>query len=286
MSAIARNVLAGVLMLGLVSSAAVAAPELKPAARHRSSWDIGEFTSIKLVKREPGAVANEHPMTIGAGDLRLRLSSVMLASGYPLFAKDELTLLLAPLGEALSQAGPGEDILLLSSYKREGSTFLANPKGITARLFQQDGKLNLIVHDARLDFYVGWMIEQDKPLAFHFGSRNQSGDAQLRSPGATLVRPDWIALPPAPVAAVPLPAASVTEAPAPTPAPTPAVAVVAVPTPVPAPSASAPTAETEEEAAADEKQLKRLRTLKRMHDEKLITEEEYQQKRADVLKGI
>jgi len=286
MSAIARNVLAGVLMLGLVSSAAVAAPELKPAARHRSSWDIGEFTSIKLVKREPGAVANEHPMTIGAGDLRLRLSSVMLASGYPLFAKDELTLLLAPLGEALSQAGPGEDILLLSSYKREGSTFLANPKGITARLFQQDGKLNLIVHDARLDFYVGWMIEQDKPLAFHFGSRNQSGDAQLRSPGATLVRPDWIALPPAPVAAVPLPAAAVTEAPAPTPAPAPAVAVVAVPTPVPAPSASAPTAETEEEAAADEKQLKRLRTLKRMHDEKLITEEEYQQKRADVLKGI
>jgi hypothetical protein len=286
MSPIARNVFAGVLMLGLVASAAVAAPEVKPAARHRSSWDIGEFTSIKLVQREPGAVANEHPMTIEAEDLRLRLSSVLLATGYPLFAKDELTRLLAPLAEALGQAGPGEDILLLSSYKREGSTFLANPKGITARLFQRDGKLNLIVHDARLDFYVGWMIEQDKPLTFQFGSRNQSGDAQLRSPGATSVRPDWIALPPAPVAAVSLPAAPVTVAPAPIPVPAPAVAVVAAPTSVPAPSATVPAAETEEEAAADEKQLKRLRTLKRMHDEKLITEEEYQQKRADVLKGI
>jgi hypothetical protein len=56
---------------------------------------------------------------------------------------------------------------------------------------------------------------------------------------------------------------------------------------MPRPPDAAPGASTKpRDAAFFAEQEERLRTLKRMREENLITEEEYQQKRRDVLKGI
>ena len=68
-----------------------------------------------------------------------------------------------------------------------------------------------------------------------------------------------------------------------------AVAPVAPPTAAPAPPAvpaAAPAAQRPRDAAFFEEQELRLRTLKRLRDSGLITEQEYQQKRKEVLEQI
>jgi len=87
------------------------------------------------------------------------------------------------------------------------------------------------------------------------------------------------AAPPAPVAAPVAPRAAAATA---TP---PATVPAAVPAP-PAGPAAAPAAQRPRDAAFFEEQELRLRTLKRLRDSGLITEQEYQQKRKEVLEQI
>ena len=56
------------------------------------------------------------------------------------------------LVEALANARPDQDLALVSSARHEDNTFYGIT-AVTARLFVVDGHLNLIVHDARADFY-------------------------------------------------------------------------------------------------------------------------------------
>ena len=88
--------------------------------------------------------------------------------------------LIEPLAEALSVAGPGDDLLLLSTHRR-GEGILRTPTGLTARLFVQGDALNLIVNDARRDFvnaYIGSRI----PPTFAFGSRTTASAVALQDP--------------------------------------------------------------------------------------------------------
>jgi hypothetical protein len=181
--------------------------------------------------------------------------------------------------QALALAVPGDDVLLLSSYRREGG-ILGAPKAVTARIFVQGGSLQMIVHDARHDFYDLYRGTYVQPK-FTYGSRAAAGTAVLQSPGATNRRPDWISIPlqgpatpaaaPAPIQPMPLQAAPLQAAPAP--AAPPLVAPVAAP---PAPRKAL------DPASADDIE-RRLETLKRLRDKNLITEDEYQQKRKEIL---
>ena len=258
MSAFARNAIAGLLLAGLAATApaAAAGPEPKHAAAHRALWEIRPFMTVKLVPREAGALANEHPGTLEPEALRQQLSGLMIASGHPLFDKDELALLAGPLSQALAVAGPGDDLLLVSTYRRDGSGFLVSPKAVTARLFLAGGCLNLIVHDERFEFYGQWSEHRDKDPRFEFGSRTQAGSAQLRSRVGTAIRPDWVALPMMAAVVAPVPAA-------------------ALPARVPV-----------RDEAFYEVQQQRLRGLQRMLDNHLISEEEYQHKRKEILAGL
>lgn len=241
----------------------------------RRTWRIGEFTAIQRSDREPGAQPNQQPATVAPETLRQLLAPVRLVAGkstVPLFHPDELSELIEPLSEALSVAAPGDDLLLLSTHRR-GEGILRAPTGLTARLFVQGDALNLIVNDARRDFvnaYIGSRI----PPSFTFGSRTAPGPVALQDPGATLRRADWLAIPlqrAAAPAAAPAPAVVLPQA-APAPAPQ------AAPAPPPAPRAAAP-------ASADEIE-QRLVTLKRLRERGLITEEEYQQKRREILQAL
>jgi len=220
------------------------------AGATREQWKLGEFTWLKRLPAEAGAPANAHPVRIEAEALREKLGSITFTTEKgreALFAQDELAPILGALREALSLAGPGEDLLLLSTHRRGGS-FLNAPNGVTARIFVQDGQLNLIVHDARLEFVDRYRGMQVLPQ-FHYGSRVAAGPVELQSPAAASRRKDWLAFP--------LVAASAPERPA-----------------------------AAREGADFERQEKRLRALKRMREENLITEEEYQQKRREVLKEL
>lgn len=251
----------------------------KPAtSSERRIWRIAEFTAIQRAEREAGAAPNQQPATIAPETLRQLLAPVRLVVGknnVALFHPEELNDLIEPLAEALSVAGPGDDLLLLSTHRR-GEGILRTPTGLTARLFVQGDALNLIVNDARRDFvnaYIGSRI----PPTFAFGSRTTASAVALQDPGATLKRADWLAIPLQRAAAAPV------VAPAPVVVLPPAVpAAQPVATPAPAPAAAArPVAP----ASADEIE-QRLLTLKRLRERNLISEEEYQQKRREILQAL
>ncbi len=234
-------------------------------------WQPRNFTWVKRVPAEAGAPANDQPVHLAKETLAAALTSVRFqADGQdtPLFAKDEVPLLARTLGEAFALAQPKEDLILLSTARRGGG-LMAPERGVTARLFVKDGALNLIVHDVRQDFMDRYLVEGAQPT-FIYGSRTGASGVSLEAPGATRLRGDWLALP---LAVPPAAPAAPTAAPAPQP--------LAAPAPVaPAPPAGP------RDAAFYAAQTERLRALKKLRDENLLTEAEYQAKREAILKTL
>jgi len=253
----------------------------KAAKDKRKTWDLSEFTWIRLVPKEAGAPANHHPAALDFALLSARLGSIKVdlpGGTEPLFGPDELNDLRKPLCQAFAAAGPDEDLILMSTNRRGGGV-LQEPLAITARLFWQDDRLNLILHDARLAFFINYRISGHKP-DFLFGSRATAGDVQLQCPRAASPRPDWLVMDMTPDAPVPAPA-PVAAAPMPEPAAVPAPALLLVPAAAaPAPAASAAVAR---DAAWYKEREQRLRGLKALRDEGLITEEEYQKKHRAII---
>ncbi len=255
-------------LLGTLLLAQVPALASEP---DQTQWRINNFTWLKLVPAESGAPANAHPATFSDEALVAALGPVQTTvegRSVPLFAKDELKGLAKPLREALALAKAGDDLILLSTFKRGGG-FMEMAVGLTARLFVADGALNLIVHDARLTFMDRYSADRTLPT-FAYGSRASASGAALEAPHATRRRADWLSFPLAPA---PAPVAA--------PAPTPAVTPVAVsPKPAAAPAAAA------RDEAFYEAQAQRLRALKKLRDENLLSEAEYQEKRDAILKML
>ena len=264
------------------------APATSARAKQRV-WPIREFTRIELVAREAGAEPNQHPATVSDEVLRQQLAQVQYLGrngAQALFVADELGDLIGPLAQALERAGPGDDVLLLSASRREGG-ILAAPTAVTARLFVQGEQLQLVVHDVRYEFYDTYRGTNVAPR-FTFGSRSAAGAVAIRSAAASNVRADWLAIPvrgaaaaaaaaataPPPVLSVVAPAGAVQPLTAVTPA---AVAPVVV-APAVAPAPRAPL-----DAAGAQDLERRLETLKRLREKNLITEDEYQQKRKEIL---
>jgi hypothetical protein len=240
------------------------APAATASAKQRV-WQIREFTRIELAPREAGAEPNQHPATVSAEALRQQLALIQFVGrngAQALFSADEVGDLAGPLAQALGRAGPGDDVLLLSSARRAGDIFVS-PMAVTARLFVQAGQLQFIVHDARFEFYDVYRGTQAPPR-FRFGSRSAAGAVSVQSAGATNPRADWLA--------IPLQAAA---APASVPA-------VAAPAAVVAPPPATPARKALDAPAVDDIE-RRLETLKRLREKNLITEEEYQQKRKEIL---
>lgn len=241
-------------------------------------WTPHEFTRLERVPAEPGAAPNQQPVQVPAETLRQLLLQVETTVGgarVPLFAPDEVGELVGPLVQALGVAGPGDDLLLLSSDRRE-SGILGSPKAVTARLFVQDGSLQMIVHDARFDFYDQYRGTYVKPT-FVYGSRNGPSGATIQSASATSRRADWLALPLTGAAAAAAPVApAAATAPAAMPAARPPVA----------PAEAAPAPRKPLDAAGADEIERRLETLKRLRDKNLITEDEYRQKRREILQAL
>jgi hypothetical protein len=258
------------LLDGLFGSSTGSGARAEPGRR---TWTIHEFTTIRLVPRESGSAPNQHPAVIDAEVLRQQLARVRFDVRADvteaLFDTTELAELVEPLAQALASAAPEDDLLLLSSSRRGGGIFV-QPMGVTARLFVQGGSLQVIVNDARYEFknnYSGSRV----PPTFTYGSRNRTAGVALRSASAKAQRADWLALPLVATAA-PAPAATVL----------PAAAAPAVPAPA---AAAAPPLRPRDPGFADEVE-QRLTTLKRLRERGLITEEEYQQKRKEILQQL
>lgn len=234
--------------------------------RQRTTWDIRDFSSIQLVNREAGAPANRHPAMLDARTLRQLLESVRLPGtkeAQPLMTPLEAEQLSEPLSEALASATPGQDVLVVSSERRIKNS-IEPPMAITARIFVDASGLQLVLRDARFNFYDKWRGTGVTP-DFQYGSRNSTGSAQLQSALGTNHRSDWLTFPLT---------AGMTAAIAPS-----AVkAIVRAPEARPAP--------VQRDAAFYDAQELRLQSLKRLREKDLITDQEYQQKRQDILKDM
>lgn len=264
--------LCAVLAVGFALPLVAGAAEPAGKAAKARSWEIGEFTAIRLAPKESGAPDNDQPVVLSAEGLRAQLAAVQAVvrgKQEALFGADELQELVRPLTEALSVAGPGEDVLLLSTSRRDAGV-LGAPYGITARLFIQGQALNLVVRDTRLDFFNAYRGTKVPPT-FVYGSRAVAGTDTIRSAGASSRRADWLVFP--------------LNAPAPTlvPAAPPAL-LPASPARAEQPPAAAPARVPE--AGFYDAQAERLRGLRRLRDQGLISEEEYQQKRREILQTL
>jgi len=262
---------------------AMAAPAKPP--KQQVNWWIGQFNYLKRVTKEPNAPANDQPVKLSPDMVRQDLMAVRLGPKDFLFGNDEINGLVGPICAALAQAGPNEDLIVLSTSSHSHS-ILPNRTAITARLFVKDGQLNLILHDARFAFYDRYLATNEVP-DFHYGSRTEPSQVQLECLGAGQVRGDWLTFPVvlevpktqekamAFGTALPAPAAAAVPVPAPVP--------VSAPAPAPAPVAAPAPAKDQ---AYYEQQQQRLRALKRMHDDGLITDDEFNAKRKELLEGL
>jgi len=258
-------------VVGAVLVVALCPLTLSATGPEKTHWNLGEFSWVKRVPAESGAVPNAQPISLSAEGIQALLGplrAVVDGQEESLFTRDELKGLTSALSEALALAQPGEDLVLVSSVRR-GRTF-SRAEGLTARLFVQDGALQIIVHDARLAFMDRWLEETIQPT-FVYGSRQMASETVLQASGATRRRPDWLALP-----------LALVQPRTPAPAPAPISPLVSAAPPA---QAVAPIPATQE-AATYEAKAQRLRNLKRLREENLISETEYQEKREAILKTL
>ena len=271
----------GELVRAIALAAALLPGLAAPAAEGgQTQWKLANFTWVHRVPAEPGAPASDHPAKVSREAIQKALGPVTTpveGADTLLFEEKELAALAKALEEALALARPSEDLVLLSTQRR-GGHFMDPALGVTARLFVKGGALNLIVHDARLDFMDRYSADRTLP-AFQYGSRTAGGAASVKTAGAEQPRPDWLVLP------LGAPASQAAPAPAATPAPAPVLTSAPTSTPAPAPAAPEATAPRKDQDFYDQ-QYQRLKALKRLRDENLITEAEYQQKREAILKTL
>jgi maltoporin len=173
--------------------------DVAKAGAFQRLWRINEFTTVALAPREVGAVENQPPAPLRAEGLRRQLALVqIIGPGAPraLFAADELAHLIEPLAQALGRAGPGDDVLLLSTSRRDASVLSAPTAvtAVTARLFVQGGNLQLVVHDARHDFHDAYRGTHTEPH-FTFGSKASAGTAAIQCESASNRLADGLAIP-------------------------------------------------------------------------------------------
>ena len=219
-----------------------------------------QFRNMLLVKREAGSEANQHPFTIEAEALAGLLQKIKVRHNKDapkfLFDKErgaELRQFSQWLSEALALAGPGEEVLFHFPQER-GFGFLSEPLMTTGRVFVKDQQLNLIFGDIQMPYQGQWMragnLRHFKP-ASRAASNLESDEMVVDAKSGRVNRKDWVQLD------TTLPDATG--------------------------NTRMPGAVPQEPPASAEQRLQKLLQLKAKG---LISDEEYQQKRQQILNQI
>lgn len=267
--------------LALVSS--VWASDLRP-------WGEGrDYVQLEAV----GAV-NQHPASFSSDQLTRLLGQFYRRVGNkepaPYFSQDEISRIAPRLVRFFAKAKPVEDIDFGTSYNDSG-LFLIPRKLNAGRLFVENGQLNLIAGMCAAEQDITYQQLYGKYRELDHGSRTKPVDKL----GCELLagnnmervdnRTDWVrldinaaltanALPVLPPSSKTLPlGAPASSVPETTSAPVQSLSTATKPSE----PASATTANNAEG---------RLIQLKNLHDKGLITDAEYERKRAEIVKGL
>jgi hypothetical protein len=255
--------------------------------------------SDDYIRVEAAAASNQHPVTFSTEQLTKllgrfqKIDRTNKPSAY--FSEEEIQRIASAATGLFAAADSKTEVVFASSYRPGG--FILQPRLLnTGRLFVENGRLNLLIglcaalpEDPALQDKIRFKeLDQGSRSEQAQGLRCQLVDAD----GAQRVsnRPDWLRLdintalsaaqpPKLPTSSAPtLSFGQSAEVAKPVAAPIPVTSptVVAPPRPVASPAPSYPPSEAEE----------RLTTLKRLHSKGLISDAEYDQKRAEVLKSL
>lgn len=230
---------------------------------------------VRLDPIEPGAPANSHPFVVSVDQLsrllaRIKVSGAASISAVPVFSKEEMDRIAGPLSQALSKAAPNQDVTFA----------VASPRGIfgaysvdaitTGRLFVHDDSLNLIfgVVQQRVG---GDMLDQGHTPEIAPGRRARRIDLswKIEAGGAQFHerRGDWLVFDRSAI-----------------PAPTPP-AMRQAPETGATSTGEAATAPTTIERKEQEIE-NRLRVLDRLKEKGVITEQEYRERRSEILQEL
>lgn len=257
----------------------------------------GEFSYVRVERAEAQSTPSQHPVTVAPEALRAALAALRFgpAADEPLFNDDELTEIVPPLVRGLGELQPTQDLAFAVVGRHGGWKGLASRAVTTGRMFRSGAGLQLIVGLAQRSFESQYLAT-GYLFPFEPGRRAEMVDRASvvtgAPAGAGAARTDWVlltlAVVPAQTAVAPAPASAPATAPAiaPVVAPTAAAAAPLAPATVaPAAPAAAPPSRPRDAAYFDELEY-RLRALKRLRDDGLISEDEYQQKRREVLEKL
>ncbi len=304
-----RMVLAVLLPLCLLASGCTlfkSSSDNSVTTTEKTIWHSRE-QNVRIVRQDTargaGFSQNDHPILLEPGQVRSALASleVTLQPGskpVPVFTKPELDSLTDKLGQALAEAGPGQDVTFVVIGDRKALYGLAKQRKVTTgRVFYRDGKLNIIFGrvvdeikehtDPRLEpmepgsrsraVSHEWVLEEEPDMQFYAG-----GD---------MIRNDWVMLDLAAMAAheaLGIKPAKTGRVAAETPATVPQRVRTPQETgPAQAPVYQVPAVGQIPQAGKASKTIEeRLLMLNDLKKKNLITDEEYKKKRADILNDL
>lgn len=255
-------------------------------------WSAGQFDQVYLA---PGASRNAHPRSLNAEPLaRLlnRITQSVNGKSLPVLGEDAANELARGLVAAIGKADAQQDVLFFMS-SRGNSGMFANRVGHSGTAFVDEQGLNLIFGEANVDFFTAWKASHiARP--FDFGSRARASKVLLAGEGMAHPRADWVVIPLGTPAAVAPPPPPLTVG---GPATVQAVgditnyqsvgnAPAAAPARMAAPAQNPVSAGGERGEAFFQAQEARLKGLKRLREQGLLSEDEYQAKRKEILKDL
>ena len=249
----------------------------------------GTFNYVRIERAEDGAAPNQHPLDISEEDLARMLGAVRLGS-KPLLNKDDLDEIVPHLVAALGQATAQQDVSFAVAGKHSAFGLFAGRDVTTGRLFNTTAGLQLIVGLAHKPFED--QFKAGGPLIpFEPGRRAAplAGAVALKlaaSAGA-MPRADWVVLRTSTLAQAQAQAQVQVQAQVPPAQPAAAKAAPATPAaPAAAVSPVQPSAQATPADARFREISERLKTLERLRDSGLITPQEYEQKRKQIVDGL
>ncbi|GEM_PF-2787191 len=270
-------------LMAILACVSVANAETSKPSQPVKIWADGDqFVQLAPQDSAPGSPPppNEHPVSIDADTIAAALAKITLRQGderYSLFDARTTRRLAAPLSKALNQASPNQDVLFAVLMWVKGALLGSNDVTVAGRVFFLNGHLHLIIGDLHRSAvapefyrYPNASRKIDRRVHPHVpGQRAQEtrydDEARFETmPGLALFevngkpRGDWLVVDLA--ALHDKPPAAAENKPSPTPS--------SMETPK---TTSAPSLE------------ERLKRLKQLREQNLITDDEYARKRKEIL---
>lgn len=240
------------------------------------------YLHVRLEPRDEsrGSVPpNDHPVEISGAQIEALLANIQVKpengdEPIPLIPAKQLTELSIIVAQALGDAKPDEDVVF-HSFQKAGSWFGSSRRATTARVFYRDGALNLIFGDLD-DFYSEQIDRSLQPLEPGYRNKlSELGGKLVASPQIAFVddRADWIRIDTTSIATVPPVAQS------------PASVSPATVSPPNTPATAAQAGQTSQDPRWAQLE-ERLLILDGLRRKGLITEEDYETKKQELLEVL